>query len=466
MNRLFIGFLALLLCVVWLQNGNAFSRSEDHVISKGKVFKEIRNTPINKIRVYAVKKGKLKPIPFQIDKVNLENRYILDMEDEKERIEERKEAYEDAIDNDEISKKRLAELKRRAEWVEDMNIFDAQDELVFMAWDLGGKASANMFPKSAAKIEEIAITNPVDSDIAYAYALLFESNPPALSPVKYIKYDQKKDRVETTDYITDFDDEQALIIMEAHFKDAQGNISKNYFDRFKMRIKMDIKYFFTMNFDENNTNAKIIAIKLGPVRLIKRMLFWMDIMYIQVTPTAIFDYVFYPNGLIGPSELNAPIELSSVLNENSYLKVCLDFNDYMIGSKFYTEKTSEPVCFDGQMSEAEKVLDLKNQNWFVVYSEKGGGFFCQMLFEKKLIDMGLTSDLVYIDDKNVEMKPEQTPGQLIAGFGASVVQFPKGKHNMYIYMYMDHKSSWKRGKEKRYLNFISNPLETRTKRIK
>ncbi len=466
MKRLSALSIAPLLLFVLLQDGNAFSRPEDHVISKGNNFKQILNAPIDMIRMYALKNRQLNPIPFQIDKIDIDGKFFFNIKDEKEKAKERKEAYEDALDDNDTSKKMLTELKKKADWIEDMNVFDVQDELVLMAWDLGEKASINMFPEKAVKIEEIVITNPVDSDTAYAYAVLFKSNPPPLSPQKYITYDPIEDRVETTYYVADYAKDHPLIMEKSHLVDSEGNVQENFFDRLKLRIKLDLKWFFTLHFDEGNTNSEIIAVKCGPVRLIRRFVFWIDILSIPVTSSVALDYRYYPNGIVNPSVTNSTFDGKERLYEDSYSRILLDYNDTAHGFKFYTAKTKEPVTVDGKMSEAEKSLDLKNQNWFVLSNEGKGGVFCQLVLDKRAISHGVTGDIEYLDDKNEIIEPENVPGQHIVGFRINIQNFPKGKFKQYTYMYMDYRTKWERGKEKHYLNFIAKPLETRTVKIK
>ena len=62
------------------------------------------------------------------------------------------------------------------------------------------------------------------------------------------------------------------------------------------------------------------------------------------------------------------------------------------------------------------------------------------------------------------MEPENVPGQHLLGFHAGIKQFNAGKYGMKIYMYMDRE--WEKGKEKRFLNFIANPLEATANIIK
>ncbi len=475
MKKLCATLVVILFPFFLSQEASAFSRSEDHVVTKGKVLKSLRNAPIDKIRVFAMKKGKLRAIPFQIDKVNVDGGFIFDIEEEKDNIDDRKDDYEDSLDDykdaqkdDDVSKAKLAKLekkvakdKRRADWVMGKNkALNPEDELALMAWDLGGKASASMLPK-AAKIEELKITNPTDSSSAYAYVALFKSSPPALSKNKYLEYEPKKDYINADYYTIKFQEDNPFLFTDGRLKDSNGKLGENFIDRFKMRIKMDLKFFFTMNFDENNTNGKRIAYKIGPVRVIKRILFWMEIGFLRVTPKVIIDLVFYPNGMIAPGIINSPFTPKSVMNKGSYMRVGQDFNDSMIGSKMYTKKT-KPVTIDGKMSSAEKALDLKNKSWFVVYREGKSGFFSQLKYDKRL--PFVKGDIWYQDDKDVDLEPEDTPGQHIIGWKADVLQFPKGKYYMYIYMYMSRK--WAIGQEKRYLNFIANPLKSKAKKIK
>ncbi len=476
MKKLCVLLAAIMLSVCLSQKASAFSRPEDHVVTKGKVFKSLKNAPIDKIRVYSMKRGKLAPIPFQIDKVNIDGEFIFDLEEEKDKIDDRKDEYEDSLDDykdaqddDDISKAQLAKLKAKMEkdkarvaWKIGSNkLLNNEDEVVFMAWDLGKKASGNILPK-AAKVEELAIRNPLDKSTAYAYVALFKNKPPAISKKKYIRYTPEKDFVDADYFTIKFSKDNPFLFTEAKLKDANGKLGKNFMDRFKMRIKLDIKWFFTMNFDENNTNGKRTAYKAGPVRVIKRLLFWMEIGPLRVTPKVIIDLVFYPNGMLAPGIMDSPFTPKSVMNEGSVFNVGQDFNDSMIGSKMYTKKNSKPITIDGNMTDKKKNLNLKNQNWFVVYTPGSSGFFAQLTFDERL--EGLKSDIWFIDDKNVNLEPEDTPGQHLLGWKADVLQFPKGRYYMYIYMYMSRK--WSVGQEKRYINFIANPLTSKAKKIK
>ncbi len=465
MKRLYGVIAVVLLLVVWSRDTEAFSRPEGWVVLKGKIFKSLNNAPIDKVRVFTFKKGKLIPIPFQIDKVDIDGKFVLNSKYEEEMVEARKEAYEDALDEENFCKEKLAELKRKAEWVEDMKIFDEQDELVFMAWDLGSKASGKMLPK-ATKIEEIKMTNPVDSSTGYAYVAQFGSNPPPLSPVMYVQYDRKNDKVETISYMIDFDDNRPTIILKTQEKRTDGTLGPNNFDKFKMRINIDVKYFFTINMDEDNTDGEILAYHAGPVRIIKSMTLWVKLFFFPVTPDIRLDYVFYSNGMIGPSEISIPFDTKKYVNEGSYLMIGFDYNDDMTGAKVYTEKNPNPVTLDGKMSEAEKALNIEDQNWFVSYRGEGKyGYLVQILWDKKLISKGFKNNIKYLDDKNIELEPENVPGQHLVGFHAKIRDFhPADTYSFYLMTFMDLK--WNKGLEKRYLNFTANPLKARIKKIK
>ncbi len=461
MKRYLVQFIIPIIIFSFSVNARAFSRPEDHVIVKGATFSNILNAPIEKIRVFAVKNGKAGAIPFQIDKVDIDGDFLFSQKDAVGKAKKRREIYDDALDESEDhSSAQLANLKKEAEWTDDMNIFDCQDELVFMAWDLGDRAGTGALPK-ADNIEELAITKPVDSNTGYVYVAFFSKNAPPLSEKNYLSYTPKTDSIKTDFYTIDFEIGNPFVFKEARHRHQNGELGENYMDRVKMRFKMDIKYFLTLNFDEDNANAKLLAYKLGPVRLIRRMLFWLDLLHIPITPSLTADYLFYSNGLISPSVLDVTYDPQKTLNDGSYLLFSLDFSNINNWSKVYTEKTPVPVILDGTMSDEEKKLDLKDQNWFVVYKESKTGFIMQCAFNERLKNPNM--DILYIDDKNVIMKPEAEPGSHLIGFKMPVKQFQKGKYIMYLNTYMN--KSWTKGMEKRYLDFISHPLKAQARKI-
>jgi hypothetical protein len=178
-------------------------------------------------------------------------------------------------------------------------------------------------------------------------------------------------------------------------------------------------------------------------------------------PSVAMDFLFYPNGLISPSVLDVTYDPEMIINEGSYLLFALDFSDVNNGSMVYTEKMPNPVTLDGVMSPEEKDVDLKGRDWYVVYNESKTGFITHLVFDKRL--KNVKTDIIYIDDKTVNMKPESEPGQHFIGFQAAVKQFIKGKYDMNMYTYMN--KSWTKGMEKRYLEFITHPLKAQSRKV-
>lgn len=461
MTRFNLAITALILIFTLQEGAFAFSRPEDHVILKGSLFDHIKGRQINNIRVFAFKKGEPVAIPFQIDKLNVDGDYLFNIADEKEKTEKRKEAYEDALDEEDISEKKLKELKRRAEWIENPDIFDAEDEMVFMAMDLGEKSGGRPI-SDALVIEEIKITNPIDDDTGYAYAAFYKDNPPPLSLRKYVNYDPDKDEVYAEQYVLKTEKERPFVFREAMPRFADGRVGENQIDYSWTQVKLDIKYFLTLNFDDNNIKGKIVAYMIGPVRVIKRMLCWMQVAFIRVTPRFTMDMIFYPNGIIAPGVIECPFVPERILNPGSKITIKQDFNDCMIGAKIYTAKSGEAAVIDGKMSNAEKAMNIKDHKWYVVYTEKDGSIFIQIEWDKSLDD--IKTDIVYIDDKDILTDHEDTPGTHTVGFSSDILQFPKGRYMMYINVYLDR--TWEVGREKRYINIIANPLKAHIEPIK
>ncbi len=461
MRRPAIAFAVLSLIGITSLHASAFSRTEDHLIIKGKKFKELKDAPIDKIRIYTIKKGSPEIVPFQIDKLNVDGDYIFNFDDEKSRVKKRKEAYEDAMDDNGMPPEKLAELKRSAEWIENKEVFDEDDELVFMSRELGERAGGNLFAK-AKSVEEIKIKNPADSSSGYAYAVLFENDAPKLSGKTYVSYNPETDEVYADQYVLKTNKERPFSFREAMPRFADGRIAENQIDYSGTSIALDVKFFPTLHFDEKNIKAKITAYKTGPVRAIKRMLCWMQVAFVRVTPKFTMDMIFYPNGIIAPGVIECPFIPKRILNPGSTITIGQDFKECMTGAKIYTDRWTKMAVLDGKMSDEEKSLDMKNHKWYVVYTQNDGSIFIQIAWDKILPD--IKTDIVYIDDKNVVTKGEQSPGKHTAGFSSDILQFPKGRYMMYINVYLDRK--WWPGREKYYLDILANPLVAEISSIK
>jgi len=168
-------------------------------------------------------------------------------------------------------------------WLSNPNgIFDNNDELVFMAKDMGDQAPDGSYwiddPISKDKERvEITVTDPVDSRQAWVYVYL-TTTPLSLAPEWYM------------DYTADSNGAGADIVIAKSYLESHtsGGIPDslvlfegtgvNILDRQKVRISMKLWGWLDFKTNESLLEAFIdtVKAKVGPIRVIRKCL-WNEI---------------------------------------------------------------------------------------------------------------------------------------------------------------------------------------------
>ncbi len=461
------------------------TRSADPVVLQGEVLLKVWNRKISSLRVLSKKSGRLEAIPFQIDKLDPDGVYIIptasmtkavidetnwdtrsEEERHKDRLEEFKDDEQDLLRDVKSGKLKQAEFekkKRRAEWIEKSDEFDYNDEIAFMVHDAGDRAASAEYPAGADTVE-VTVKNPLDGTVAWVYVAAFQTAPPPLSPVDYLTYNAKTDTVESRFAVMDFVDNKPLILEKIVPKNQKegGKLLPNVLDRFKLRITIKPIMFFALNFDENNVKSFTVGYVDGPVRVIRRNVFWIIIGGIKLPffPKAIVYFKFYENQLQGPTEVFNPFNPKYTLREGSMFTGGVDLRKTVYGSKVSTAGLEKPFVIDGKMTPEETAAaaaNSRNRPWFVVYKEEDEtGIIARFIMDDELVKKGTTMDFRFVDDGDRDDPPENERGFHYVGYDVDLLTFPKGKYNVAFYQYLAY--PYKPGDEKQYLDIYDNPL--------
>ena len=172
----------------------------------------------------------------------------------------------------------------------------------------------------------------------------------------YLTYHAETDRIATARYETQFLARAALAQSELILKNASVDKPANLIDRFKLRFFLDLRHFFNLKIEEEDVTAKVLGVKVGPIRVIRRLLTYQKLGPIRVTPKAVSDYLFYWDRIVIPSVIFSPFDPKRELKEGSMGFGGFDFSRAFYGASFYSEKNKTPVVLDGIMSTAETTL--------------------------------------------------------------------------------------------------------------
>lgn len=401
------------------------TRIEDPVILKGADLPGMLGHSAEGLRAYALREGRLLPIPYQVDEFDKNGRIV---------CPEGKDARQD----------------------EDKGLLDANDEVVVMVSDLGDRAPRLLFPTDARQASEIEVQDPDTGERAWFYIFDFEDPPPP-SPEVYVTYDPEKDLARSSVYLVDFNERRSILLDDMRIAGPDKKMGENIIDRIKIRTWFKSRIFITFKFNEEDITSRVTGYKNGPVRSIRSAEYYLKLFFIKVTPSAFVDYLFYRNAIVGPSELKVPFSPRLVLRGGSKAITGLDFSSAVYGWQFYTAKNPTPVTLDG-MNRNHGEMRTEGVSWFAIFGE-GRGTITRVVYGASLLKAKQKYVFYFVDDKEKEAKPEREKGETFLAFDLDLLKIPRGTHKMWFYQFFA--SPFVPGDEARFNLIIDRPLENK-----
>ncbi len=296
-KRFFFLELSIIFCIFLFDCSSLFSGIHTApVVIPGKDIRVATQYPINFYRVFRRDpSGVAVPIAFQIDEINEWGDYVLQEGSENT----------GATGN---------------------NIFDAQDELVFMGDEVGEPGIISKWPenKKPLLVYEVILSlpNAKEKKLGAVYIAIYASNPPPLSQKKYVSFSPKDGIVQTSRYEYIFDKKNFITAekISMYSRLADGTVSKQaqpLVDSSTFYLKADMKYFLTLKANQYTLNSKLDAYKIGPVRAITRISFFYRILKMNFEVGMYTEVSFFPNAVVLPTIFYNPLNGNKSLNMNS-----------------------------------------------------------------------------------------------------------------------------------------------------
>ena len=433
-----VALSAVFISVRGHADGRRFNRQFDPVVLQGAALAPFIGRQLQSFRLYAVDRQKgrqghlrdsfpstsFRPIPFQIDERNEYGDWIFNYDKHGNPVP----------------------LKRTS--------LAPQDELVFMAKDAGIKAGADQLNRIGAGTMEIELTDPLNNAHAYVYLISYKDDPPPLSPVGYVRYEPKDDKIRAQLYTMAFSKKAPLSYDYFAVPKSAGGEDINIFDGFKMRL--DIKTsLVNIHRDEDDFKSRLVGYIQGPVRVIRRVGNSMDIIFGIQSPTVLSDSMYYACFFQFPTVVDIPIDLQRLyIVKKARLVTTTDFNHNAIGMEFYNSNNPKGLKITGIMSKAQEELNRAPYDWAVVSGHQGA-WMNRVVMGK---DVPFTKGLYFVDDKTKPDPPENEPGQIGStgyDFG-NLMKARKGTYTFTSYIYVP--VGYKPGDEKPWLNIIDHPV--------
>lgn len=399
-------------------------RQMDQVVIAGKDFKKARDHAIANLRLMAFTGGSLKAVPFQIDEKTPDGDYVMKRTD-------------GSVDK-------------------DNGLFDSNDELVFMAKDSGGKGDPGSSGISAESWDEIRLRDPKTGETGWAYLVAFAQDPPALSPIKYMKYEQKAGHDElTSPYYTLHFPKGDVFIRNIMIHTSAGGNGKDFMDRIKMRLGVSVLGgAVSIDRTEEDFANKVLGIIVGPVRIIRQTETRLVLIFSLKSPAAIVNGSFYPSKFEFPSMLSLPFRMDLVASD-AFLRQGWDLNKNAIGMKFYSNLCPGGVTFDGKMSPEEtRLAQGKGTLLWSMCSGPQGTFIFRGAWD---MSSPIKALLYYEDDRTRLEPPENEPG--VMGFAYMIEDLLKMGGEEYPFNIENYVVPNYDGDIERALRVFDHPLE-------
>lgn len=407
----------------------SLTRSEDFILLTGAEVPSLLDSDPHDLHLYAYGPSGFRAVPFQVDKLDSDGRYVLPNETIRDPLR-------------------------------DGTRLDSNDELVFMIRDAGDRRPEGLWVDGAARGLELELLDPLDGGRAWAY--LFER--PGKKPPQ------------TADYISYREEGNQQFIISDNFQyfawlDAQGphllktrrpdgSWGRDILEGQKLGMVAELlQGAIPVWVPEGDISKRHIGVIDGPVRLIRGEMTFANVKVIGlnfITETFFIDYF---NGRVSPMKVNLPFSVSKMfLNVEFYQ--CFRFNDAVHGSVFRSSANPDGILLDG-IPDPDVDESGDNTYWEVRGPE---GFQVDIVDLGDFAPHGMIRPVLLYEDEKTRGKPRNEAGEIMVGYWfRNTSRIPKGTYHYCLYHYYPYPYTETTSRE--ILDMIEYPVEIKVRPI-
>jgi hypothetical protein len=309
-------------------------RAHDPVIVSTGLLTGLADHETSRYRLYAVRHGRLEPIPFQFDARGADGELVLS---------------DDGIDTD--------------------FTFDDDDELVFMAKDTGDRASNDLLPGDDVALE-LSVVDHAHGGTGWAYLVHFAENPPPRSPVRYATFDTSGQEARGLTYEVRYSHDRSNFLGRVRIV-PRGGTAETLIERLKMRISPTFALLWTTvrpTLTEESFSVVPDGVKNGPVRSIRRVRQSLDLgpMLPDIPSGRVYTY-YYATSFQTPVRFSIPWLAVKALRDFTYESVD-ELGSQRDDMRYWDAANPEGVAFDGRERPAATDAD---HDWWAVSGARG-----------------------------------------------------------------------------------------------
>jgi len=354
-----------------------------------------RGYPIERLGLLACAGKECRPIPFQVDQRGADGRWLLD---------------------------------HGPQAGAPSGVLGDNDVLLFMAGDAGDAVGAQDLPDGA-HTTQVAVWDPVTGITRWAYLMAFGDRAPR-SPLSYVEYDPRTDRVRGARVILGFENGvPGYLAIAREGPDTEVNL----LDRFKVRATATFLWgLIHFARSEEDLRTRFVAWHAGPIRVIRQQEQWVRIGWGIRSPTFGSYTYFYRDSAELPVGLRLNFPPTYFFGD-IMVRAMLDFRD-LRGWSVLSPSLSPPIPIDGTMTAAKEMLNQLPDSWFALLGPQ------ITLVQTLDVSPSLASvrrRLLYNEDLSKAEPPEGSAGQ-VPGIGYQLDRWERvgaGTHQLLSYSY-------------------------------
>ncbi len=391
------------------------------IIIPGKDLPKMLGKKIEGFRLFSYQKDTLVPIPFQIDQKDSDDRWIWDR------------TFQGGRTHD-------------ADDPEGERLLDGNDLLVFLTRDIGNRDPSVRRHGMDRRTEEIQVMGSTGETAGWAYLVYYESSPPALSSVRYMRYLPDERKIVSPVYEIRYSPKHIALLQDLRLN------GRPILDRLKIRGKARLKLGFlktTMHFNEEDIGGYLEGVIDGPVRTVLRTVNYVRLPLGLRTPRINCDHFYYPH------HSEVPLVLSiRFLVDRASLLLTADYQGYPF-RRVFLDGITNPVPVGPEGASSGHGATERKGNWIALDGDYGTVIHLLKLPEE--VRQHATISLYLLDNAGAGNTPEEYPGsEPEAGFTIRTNPgFPRGDSLLYLIFFMSE-NSYHPGLERKVLKLLED----------
>ena len=307
----------------------------------------------------------------------------------------------------------------------------ADDELVFMAGDLGREPPEGVSPSGSrgGAILEVG-------DRGFAGLFAFDSPPPR-SKRRYVRYSAERDEIHARSYTLAFSKAHPIVFdslrLHPPAEPTAGRHAPDILDRVKIRVRGRILGVFPLRRDESDFRTILDGVRPGPVRVVRGCIHRLPLLPGFRSPEVREEQIFYPDGYEFPIWFTKSPAMGRLITRLS-LRVGLDWSPAAGGMRARLEGGAGPFLLDGRMDRAEGAFEGEGASWSVL--ENGRTALVSRISATDGPDARpqIPFRLYYRDAAGESDPPEEHPGRMgsLAFVFPALQKLPPGEYRWVV----------------------------------